>query len=638
MLKKQDDGSTDYELVKEVVGAFYSREIDGKTVLLGAQTKENVKYVTDVETQTGVTDEYFTLKKYSTDLKKKKIGLEQQLNSTNNAKEKSKITKDLLSVKNELSIAQDELAGYEVTVKIMRFGDQELSIVNRIAITQANIDQMNDLMNKGELDANILNSYSLKGRINTNETGRIIGSSDFDLGNKLVNGKPAQGEGFRALDWFTNNLKKEQWFNSVTDVELTKDLVSSQDYAHLKDVFEHFNAKDQKIGIDKAEEVLQARLAIAAKDFNSGYKRQKDIDEMLEKGFKIKNINDLAIGAEDFVEDNLIIDLGSNFSDNNNLRYIAVPGTGKIVMDEEIRKKSHSSLVALKHRYDEYMVSKGNEKEETTRLFNSIKSLQEDIAINIDKELFNKNGILHNMSRINLTTPSYRNKLSGFISDNFDDELYGVTDGLKVNFINSRNSDLTRDAMIDGQSIADLERSGRYYDYKFVSREQFENMGYFKKDTLKQFGFVDDEAGSAISKMEDHLRRHGTIDMFDRYPNTRTGSIAPSHVFLDDRLQGNQSKVSVSLAMKANADYDGDSGSNFLLRFTDDQGRKIDGAYYTRVRSIAIDNLEKQGKEINATSIAIAAEETGMISRGDFENFHKLQAQMTTASATDNIK
>ena len=190
--------------------------------------------------------------------------------------------------------------------------------------------------------------------------------------------------------------------------------------------------------------------------------------------------------------------------------------------------------------------------------------------------------------------------------------------------------------MIDGRSIADLEKDGIYHDYKFLSREQFENMGYFKEETLKQFGFVDDEAGSAISKMEEHLRTHGTIDIFDRYPNTRTGSMAVTNAFLDDNLQGNQTKISIPLAMKSNADNDGDSGSSMLIRKTDDKGRIIDGAYYNRVRNLAIEDLQAQGKEITADSIVDAAVATGKISREDFEEFHKMQAGMSVAARTEN--
>lgn len=641
MVETKEDGTQEYKAVEELVGAFYSRQVDGKTVILGAQSKENTKIVTDVETQTGVTDEYFTLKKSLTNLKKEKIELESAMNSTNDSAVKSSLNKELLKVKNEINQAQDLLSDYDGSVKTMKFSDQELSIINRVAITQSHIDQINELIDKGELELDSINTLSLKGRLIVGADGKVKGTTDFNMGNMLKRTEEGkieayEGQGYRALDWFTDKLKKQQWFDEINDVKLDAKYLELDDYKHLKEVYDYFDNKGLSVGIKKAEEVFQTRMAVEARQFNAGSKNNDNIDALLNKGFEKMHIGDMTLDVEHLSTKNLLIDLGDDFS--HDYRYIAVPGTGKTVVDEEIRKKSHGKLVALKHKYDEFLGVKGSGKDEELHFMNSIKSLADDIMKNVDGELFNKNGIMHNMSKVELTTPSYRNKLSGIIASHFDDTLAKTADGFDVSFINSLNSSLTNTATIDGKSIAELERSGKHYDYKFVSREQFENMGYFEKDKLKQFGFVDDEAGTAVSKMEDHLRKYGTIDIFDRYPNTRTGSIVPTVTFLDDSLTQNQSKISVSTAMKANADYDGDSGSNFLLRYTDDKGRQIDGAYFKRVENIAIENLNKEGKEITANSIVDAAEATGMISREDFENFSKLQGQMSTAAMTDNQK
>lgn len=389
------------------------------------------------------------------------------------------------------------------------------------------------------------------------------------------------------------------------------------------------------IGVSKAEEVFQAKLAIAAKDFNKSAKTADDIQTLVNQGFEIKHIKDIAFDAEEVSTKNMIIDMGANFSEggDSNRRYIAVPGTGKMVVDEEIRKKSHSDLISLRHRYDEYMSAKGNQKDSTNKVLEKINNLQDSIVKNVDAELFNKNAMLHNMSKVAANAPTYRNKLSGVVSNQFDDSLLKIDE--TFNFV-SRNNEITKTAMIDGRSIADLEKDGIYHDYKFLSREQFENMGYFKQDTLKQFGFVDDEYSSAIEKMEQHLRTHGSIDIFDRYPNTRSGSLTLTNIFLDDTLTNNQSKISIPTAMKSNADNDGDSGSNMLIRKTDKDGRVIDGAYYTRVRELAIEDLKAQGKEITADSIVEAAVATGKIHKEDFEEFHKIQASMRITAMSDN--
>lgn len=209
-LSVNEDGTESYKHVKEVVGSFYSRNINGKTVLLGAQTKENTKYVTDVETQTGVTDEYFQLKKVSTNLQKEKIELEKQMNSTNDEKVKSTLNRELMKVKEQISNVQEELSSYEGTIKIMKFSDQELSIVNRVAVTQSHISQINELIDKGEVSNDIIDSLSLKGRLHIGAEGKVVGTSDLNLGNILKDGKPEKDQGYRALDWFTESLRKNQ--------------------------------------------------------------------------------------------------------------------------------------------------------------------------------------------------------------------------------------------------------------------------------------------------------------------------------------------------------------------------------------------------------------------------------------------
>lgn len=635
MLTVGEDGKEEYKLVKEAVGAYYSRNVNGKTVLLGAQTKENIKYVSDVETQTGATDEYFSLKKQSTDLKTKKIELERQLNVTDDPELRSELNDQLIRIKNKLRNTEDTLIDYEGTIKTMRFGDQEVSILNRIAITQSHVDKISDLMNDGQLRNDALDSYSLKGRISRDVDGSIINSTAFGLDNKITKEGAKQGTGIRVLDPFIGRLKQQQWYDEIRDVKLTKELVNTEDYKHLKTIFEDMQVRNLDIGVSKAEEVFQAKLAIAAKDFNKSAKTADDIQTLVNQGFEIKHIKDIAFDAEEVSTKNMIIDMGANFSEggDSNRRYIAVPGTGKMVVDEEIRKKSHSDLISLRHRYDEYMSAKGNQKDSTNKVLEKINNLQDSIVKNVDAELFNKNAMLHNMSKVAANAPTYRNKLSGVVSNQFDDSLLKIDE--TFNFV-SRNNEITKTAMIDGRSIADLEKDGIYHDYKFLSREQFENMGYFKQDTLKQFGFVDDEYSSAIEKMEQHLRTHGSIDIFDRYPNTRSGSLTLTNIFLDDTLTNNQSKISIPTAMKSNADNDGDSGSNMLIRKTDKDGRVIDGAYYTRVRELAIEDLKAQGKEITADSIVEAAVATGKIHKEDFEEFHKIQASMRITAMSDN--
>lgn len=648
MFHTEEDGTQVLKEVKEMVGAYYSTIIDGKTVILGAQTKENTKIMTDVETQSGVTDEYFTVKKALTELKKEKIELETALNTTKDNKNRSILNKKLIEVKNEISKIQQDLSQYDDAVKTVRVGDQELSIINRIAITQSQVDSINDLIAENKMDENVLDSMVLRGKIYQGDDGVYRGTSDLGLGNVLkqtADGKNevGTGDGVRVLDWYTQKIKDQQWYDPIKDVKLDERYLELDDYKHLKDVYNHFNNKNIDIGVDKAQQVYQARMAKAAKDFNESGKNNLNIESLLNKGFKKTHIADLTLDTEALSTQNLLIDLGESVG--NSYRYVAVPGTGKVVVDEDLRRKSHSTLAALKHKYEEYVSIKGSNTEEEQRLVTTMKSLSDDIIKNVDAEMFNKNAMLHNMSKVELTDPAYRTKLSGIIGSHFDDALSVAytADGKKLELASSLSYSATNNAMIGEKTISQWEKEGIHYDYKFVSTEQFEKMGYFNDDKLKQFGFLtaDNTRDDAIKQMKEHLKTHGTIDMFDRYPNTRTGSIVPTFTFLDETLTQNQSKISVTTAMKANADYDGDSGSNYLIRFFDKEGRQIDGSYMHRVRSLALENLNTQGKDVSkvtAQEIAQAAEATGMISRESFEKFQQLETQMVMEGMTHNRK
>lgn len=113
-----------------------------------------------------------------------------------------------------------------------------------------------------------------------------------------------------------------------------------------------------------------------------------------------------------------------------------------------------------------------------------------------------------------------------------------------------------------------------------------EKMGYYKPETLKKFGFKTE------SEMDDFLLEHGTFDITDRYPNTRNNSINQTRVFLDKRLQGNQTKISVSTMLKANADQDGDSLSSFRIEYRDKDGKIVDGALYELANKMVVETMQ----------------------------------------------
>ncbi|MEG1494752.1 MAG: hypothetical protein RR406_00410 [Bacilli bacterium] len=255
----------------------------------------------------------------------------------------------------------------------------------------------------------------------------------------------------------------------------------------------------------------------------------------------------------------------------------------------------------------------------------------------IENEMYGKHGIFHNASKVEIDNASYRLKASGIIGDQTNPTLRNYASHNGVNVIDSSKAGVLDIAIIDGKTITELESKGVYHDYKFVSRDQMDNMGFFREDRLKQFGFEDDASSTAIEKMEDFLKTHGTMDLSDRYPNTKTGSISTARVFLDSTLTGNQTKVSASLALKANGDFDGDSFSSFHLEKYDSEGRRIDGAYYSKVKIDITKQLNDEGiLEPTSQMVTDRAVKQGLIDQQSYNEFNQIQQQMSLNAASGN--
>lgn len=560
--------------------------------IVGTNTRENIKYVRDVETQTGVNAEYYSLKQEISELKRKKIQLEREKIKGNNTNHNQ-----LVEIKARIREAEDELTAYHGAVKEMRFSDQELSIVERIAITDAHADEIEKLMNEGELTYEALSKTSLAKYISVDENGA------YKLSDEL--------RGQRALSKLTKEIKDQQYFDRYTDKLLTEeDLVK---YPHLREMYEY--AKDHQVPLGKEAALHQHKINMAQKAgfFNEGQLTKKDL---LNLNFEERHISDVLYNAEELVEKDLLVDLGKEFGAD---RYIALPGTGMVVADEEIKTLAQSKLNKLKAIYDQYELHGGNINEDSIRLKDRILEQRNEVIDSVDKIVYGKNGLKHNASRVETGAVSYRLKASGIVSDTATDELLAVAKKMNINVIDESQG-LTKKAMINGRTIAEWEKDNVFFDYKFVSRETMDNMGYFSDDTLRKFNFLNADGSNrdeAIKMMEEHLRVHGTFDLTDRYPNTRNGSLNLTKAFLDDTLQNNQTKISVSVVAKANGDNDGDSYSSFRTEFWDSDNAKSDGALY---------ELAKRNGGRNS----------GYMSPEIYDEFEKMENAMTIIASTDN--
>lgn len=187
----------EYEFKDEYFGSFNLIKQDimhnGKLqkdadVILYSNSRENFKYVRDAETQTGVSAQYFELKKTNRELKKAKIDLESRITTTKDIREKEALKVQLIEIKSQISEISDKLGDYSEAVKTMRVGDQELAILERISMTQAHADNINELINSGEVNRDtFLNSVAFQGKVKKNKDGTLTFDEDF-LGKKALGG------------------------------------------------------------------------------------------------------------------------------------------------------------------------------------------------------------------------------------------------------------------------------------------------------------------------------------------------------------------------------------------------------------------------------------------------------------------
>ena len=430
-----------YEYKKEAIGSYATIQkditVDGKfikdaKVAIGTNTRENVKYVRDAETQTGVTAEYFEMLKTKKELKKERIGLEKQMIKSTDPSEKSAIQQQIMKIDSMLEDI-DSKAG---TMKTMRFGDQELSILERVSLTEAHAEQIEKMINNGELDTKtLLSSHAFKDHLTENADGTVTFSKDI-IGEKSLKG---------LLDQF----KDDQFFNPYTDELLTDDMVKTERYAHLKDIHEYAKKYKIKLGVEGAEKEYKIQMAMKANSFNRGY--NLSLEDMKQKGFEVMDIKDVNFKVDDLVERNIVVDLGEKFGQEN--RYLAVPGTGMKIADEEVRDVGHQKLNKLKHSIEELESLSGKQDDEYERLFQRVLGNRTEAVEGIRDSIFGKNGMHHNASKIEINATAYRLKSSGLITDTTTKELVEAAKEAGIDI--TVGDDLTKKSKIMGKTIAE---------------------------------------------------------------------------------------------------------------------------------------------------------------------------------------
>ena len=560
-----------------VLGAWQKEMIGDKEVLVAPITKESMKLLPDVETESGSEYRYFELQKQSLELKK-------EIKASGDKGEKDALMKRVNAI-------DEELRNYESISKRMKITNLEYQLLDRIGITDDYLNLLDSHLADKTVHESTLVEGILKGKIERGKDGNL----------KIVDENLKKP----ALDSWLKRHKGLLAYKPNEELQLLAgDVVKGAEYEHLAEVYKNADAHGYKLGVESAEKIYKSDMAKAAYEFNNG---KTSIEYLKNKGFQVKHVDDINFEVDDLATQHMIIDLGKDF--DYQYRYIASPGLGyKLNQDDEVLTNGQKELNGLARMYDNWKQVRNLEGESE-----NYKLKMQEKALNAKKEIKNsiygKNAYMDSINYVYADDVNYRLKASGAVTSSF-------AKGLNQTDIEIDN-DLLSGSFIDGKSLAQHHKEGRHYDYKFVSLETMRNKGMFTKEMMEGYGIDVNKIGidEAEEQMIGLLKKHGTMDITGRYPNNMIDSLTATHVFLDETLVSNQTKVSGVSGLKMLLDHDGDSVSSFSLNYTAADGRKIDYGMFVNNRE-AVKQMSEEA----------------------YNEFSRLEATTTFKAETENHK
>ena len=563
----------------------------------GSYGSASMKIVIDSETQSGMTAELQEGKKKLKEWKRELRQWEKDID------EATKVGYDIppdayekmASLRTSIEAMERRVVDLEDTGHYFRYGDRERNVLSQQVVNknsflwlQDRVEDQEDALTKGDL----LRNKTLRG---------------FDI--------DATGD-YQAFDFLEKELVKEHYFNPLEDTKLTKGMIKDKKYSHLKEIYEDITEdRGVTLGVEKAQKIYDLRMVEAANQFNNISERGSlTVQQMNDMGFDVltpkeylQKYGDPDLAKADTVaRSNVVLDLGDKFSDSE--RYIAVPGMGAVIGDEEVRQKWHTDAGRLAKIYEEKFVGAAGNAEEEKKARESIEKYRQVIAEDT-AEYKKKKGALHRMMEYDILSAYDRTK------------IMSLPDDMK--------NPLFERAMVDGQSLAYWRERGVYHDAIFDDYSLFKKRGFFDEDYLAQMGMTENE-------MIEHLQTHGAVMVDDRYPNIYDTSMtsARHYLFKDDEFHAtNASYTTQETLLKMLGDSDGDSRSGFLLQ---SQGQSH--LQYEVARMRAEDLAASQDFHDDFEREAFIRSETikSGINADVYDNFRKVDVHSTITAMQEN--
>lgn len=605
------NGGVTTKEVKEYLGRaqFMDVKVNGKEekhVLISADSIVSASLMDDPETQTGVSQAFF-------DKRLEMVKAKKMYHQTGEVK--------YLAKAQEL---QGELAGFNDVVKQMGISDQEIAIMEIAELSDASVKKLKKINTNDFLETD-----ALKGVFVDDGNGGM--KLRDDLKDKKV------------LKHFTEQYKDLVLYDPTTEIELTKDMLKQEKYGHLKGQFELAEKQGRRIGVDTAQKFKDLNMANMAYEFDSNIAKANSVEHLLDNGFEGVHINDFINNhgtksdiIDSLANKHLLIDLGEEFDRGS--RHIALPGLGSIIGDDEVRTEYQKKLIGLSNNvldYNYQLTQHDSTHDEVVKARQRVVDKSEEIK-ELVGDIYGKNKAIHEATKAKVVAPSYRLKASGANGIYDTGVEAAIDDSQALKMWSVKNQTALAKAEINGKSIMDWEKEGVYFDYKFMSKDQFKEMGYYDKDYMAKLGIKSE------SDMTKYLKTQGSLDISDRYPNISATSLVTTRTYLDETLSANQTKVSRVTTLKYNGDFDGDSTSAHLLRVRNENSKGEyfweDYAQYNKARLEAksqLKGLDTPPSEEQIRNIATNGKGVS-VTQKTYDEFKSIDAYMALEAAGDN--
>ena len=561
--------------------ALFIRDNADRNIIAGTVVEDIMSFVFDPETQTDIDYRYLDSKKAISKKKRELSILEKDLDDfKKNSKDPNKDKKAIKKKEKEIKLKEEEIeklrgeaAGYKV--KPMRYTHTDERLLLSHNIDNAMVNRLNAANN--EYGKDVIKEYASKDLMSVlkkdSKTGKYI------LDEKSIKEKDMSTSVFKQ---FTDKMRK---LTRVKEGELilSESMLDMEKYSHLRGVYENIKRHGGDVGVETAQELFDLNRAYEAFNFNGrgtgGSQGTKSLEEMKTLGYEIRNIKDINFAdsntdmkaVSSTIDENVILDLGSSFDDND--RYIALPGLGKFVGEgneaETVRKEYQQKVNTLKRYYNDYMEignTEGAQKEINGRMVSKTEMKQKvidaskDVQDALNQNLFGKTGVITQSGVVDMPMVTARQKITGtgFILEQesaaFDKAFEHIKD---LNAAAETQSAMGK-AMINNKSLLEWEKAGVHYDFAFVSEDVFRSMGFLDQDKLKAMGLTEDEM---IKKLE----TEGVDTLAVRYPEIYDSSFINTKMFLDRTVGNNSVRFAEHTMRKFNGDVDGDSASFLML-------------------------------------------------------------------------